>query len=195
MPPSLLQRLSTSLSSLRSAFSDDVDMFDGESRGIDVGEDDLPRIEVEGTRALPRAASLEQVWRRALRAMPDTANPWPRANPGFTEILFLELLKLRQLDRAFALLAAPCQQAWGSAAALGTSGYLRGLSAIETTTMTDCIFLEEWTDQSSGRRFTNVAELTMEYGVRHAAGVARVKKTVHLVAAGSAWKCLSFPPK
>src|SRR5437588_762178 len=39
----------------------------------------------------------------------------PRANPAFTEALFVELMRAHQYQRAFAMLSGDCRRAWGSA--------------------------------------------------------------------------------
>jgi hypothetical protein len=117
----------------------------------------------------------------------------PGAGPAGCEGRFVELLREGRFAVAFALLAAPCQERWGSAHAFaadqGASAQnLLGLSVREVR------YLPEWVDAEGGCLHHDVAELDVDYRVRlSATRAATVSRTVHLVAAPDGWRSICYP--
>lgn len=117
----------------------------------------------------------------------------PRANPAFTEALFVELMRAHQYQRAFGMLHRECRTAWGSADAFATAQgggpmrRLRGVRVLEVR------HLQEWTDTAHRRSFSHVAELDVEYTLGSDAGSAVVQRTVHLVSDSGRWWSLCYP--
>ena len=117
----------------------------------------------------------------------------PRANPAFTEALFVELMRAHQFRRAFAMLSRECRDAWGSADRFasaqggGPMGRLRGVRVLEVR------HLSEWTDGSRGKSYRDVAELEVEYTVSSESGDARLRRVVHLVSERGRWWSLCYP--
>ncbi len=197
---SLLRRLG---SSLRHAIvGEEDDVFDGERVELDVPAesgwqveerfDGPSETEVQG---VAQSTTLDRVWRTALRAKPDDGKPWPNANPAFVETLFMELLKVSQFERAFALLAKECRSAWSSSREFAQSLEQQGLTRVSAMAVRECQFLESWEDAAHGAAFEHVAELRVEYAFALKGTVHRMSKTVHVVAEDGMWKCLYFPQK
>jgi hypothetical protein len=121
------------------------------------------------------------------------ASPRPRANPAFSEALFVELMRARQYRRAFDQLSSECRTRWGSAdafaAAQGT-GALRSLQGVQVKQVR---FLPEWTDPDAATTYRDVAELDVEYTIAGRAATRVVPKVVHLVPDGGKWRSLCYP--
>ena len=117
----------------------------------------------------------------------------PGAGPAGCEERFVDLLRESRFEGAFALLAAPCQQRWGSAGAFAagqaaSAGNLLGLVVREVR------YLAEWPDSDGGCVHRDVAELAVDYRVRLSASrAATVSRTVHLVAAPDGWRSICYP--
>jgi len=117
----------------------------------------------------------------------------PRANPAFTEALFVELMRANQYRRAFAMLADECRAAWGSperfAAAQG-SGPMRRLRGVRVAGVRH---LDDWTDPERGNHYRDVAELDVEYTVGSGPAMSTLPRVVHLVSARGRWWSLCYP--
>jgi len=117
----------------------------------------------------------------------------PEADPGRSEERFVELLRDGRFEAAFGLLAAPCQERWGSphafAAGQGaTARNLLGLSVRQARRLAD------WVDAEGGCVHRDVVELDIDYRVRLSSStMATVSRTVHLVAAGGGWRSICYP--
>ncbi len=117
----------------------------------------------------------------------------PRANPAFSEAIFVELMRARQYRRAFALLSPECQQSWGSlepfvaAQRIGALATLRGVRVIAVRQLTG------WRDPDSGMVHEHAAELDVEYAIGNGERGITVPRTVHLVAHQGAWRSLCYP--
>jgi hypothetical protein len=117
----------------------------------------------------------------------------PRANPAFTEALFVELMRAHQYPRAFAMLWKDCRAAWGSpekfAAAQGAAPMhrLRGVRVL------DVRHLGQWTDPERGTTHRDVAELEVEYTVGAGRSTTTLQRIVHLVSAEGRWWSLCYP--
>lgn len=117
----------------------------------------------------------------------------PRANPAYSEAVFVEMMRARQYERAFKLLSDDCRRSWGSAerfAARHSSHALNHLLGVEVT---EVRFLEEWTDPGGHTTHRDVAELDVRYSFARGAGTTSVERTVHLVGAAGRWRCICYP--
>ncbi len=119
------------------------------------------------------------------------AQPAP-GDAAYCEALFVELIRVGEYQRAFALLAPQCQRRWGSAirfadAHRGRPGRLEG---VEVTAVRH---LDQWTDPHHGDLHQGVAELDVEYGFGAAEQPFVLRRTVHLVAVDGRWRSLSYP--
>lgn len=123
----------------------------------------------------------------------DPARSRPRANPAFSEAVFVELMRARQYRRAFALLSPECQQSWGAlqsfidAQRIGALAQLRGVRVLEVR------HLDGWRDPDSGMVHDHAAELEVQYEVAAGERVVGVPRTVHLVAVEGSWRSLCYP--
>ena len=117
----------------------------------------------------------------------------PRANPAFSEAVFVELMRARQYRRAYDLLSPECQQSWGAlesfiaAQRIGTLAQLRGVRVRQVT------HLQGWRDPDSGMVHDHAAELEVDYEVGDGTRSLTVPRTVHLVAHLGAWRSLCYP--
>jgi hypothetical protein len=122
-----------------------------------------------------------------------SAGSRPRANPAFSEAVFVELMRARQYRRAYALLGPECQQSWGSlqsfvaAQRIGSLAQLRGVRVRQVT------HLQDWRDPDSGVIHEHAAELKVDYEVGNGTRSLSVPRTVHLVAHQGGWRSLCYP--
>lgn len=117
----------------------------------------------------------------------------PRANPAFSEAVFVELIRAQRYTRAFELLSPECQRKWGSASAFAQAqreGNPRRLQGVETVAVR---YLGEWTDPDAGTTYQHVAELDVEYTLDSGRQHVVVARTVHLVGVDGKWRSLSYP--
>ena len=114
-----------------------------------------------------------------------------RGDPAFVEMTLVEMLRARQFDRAFALLAPECRIAWGSvetfaAENTATSRQLLGAE------VQDSRRVPSWED-ADGRVHYNVAELDVDYALAGSDQITTLRRTVHLVRAEGGWRSLVYP--
>ncbi len=116
----------------------------------------------------------------------------PRGNPAFSEALFVELMRARQYKRAFEQLSGECRRRWGSADAFAAAqdGAVRWLRGVQVK---DVRFLAEWVDPDQGKRYTDVAELQVEYTLGDENTAKVLPRVVHLVPDGGKWRSLCYP--
>lgn len=117
----------------------------------------------------------------------------PRANPAFTEAVFVELMRAHQYRRAYALLSPECQQSWGSLQAFIDAQRIGALAQLRGVRVTEVRHLEGWRDPESGMVHECAAELDVLYDIGSATGSLSVPRTVHLVALAGAWRSLCYP--
>ena len=117
----------------------------------------------------------------------------PRANPAFSEALFIELMRAEQYERAYALLAPECQLRWRDAERFAAAhhGVLTRLLGVEVTAVR---YLDEWIDPDTGTAHIDVAELDVNYALATGRdGTTSMAKTVHLLPNAGRWRSLSYP--
>ncbi|MDQ2960463.1 MAG: hypothetical protein M3R48_05365 [Candidatus Dormibacteraeota bacterium] len=141
-----------------------------------------------GTSPDRRAASLVADHERGV-----SAGGRPRANPAFSEAVFVELMRARQHRRAFALLSPECQQSWGSVQAFIDAQRIGALARLRGVRVLDVRYLAGWRDPDSGMVHEHAAELDAQYTVGDGHRELAVPRTVHLVAHDGAWRSLCYP--
>jgi hypothetical protein len=140
------------------------------------------------TAAAGRAAALVADHERGV-----TASTRPRANPAFSEAVFVELMRARQYRRAYALLSPECQQSWGSLQAFIDAQRIGALVQLRGVRVDDVRQLENWRDPDSGMVHEHAAELDVQYELGDARRSVSVPRTVHLVAFAGGWRSLCYP--
>jgi hypothetical protein len=119
----------------------------------------------------------------------------PEPDPGRSEERFVELLRDGRYEAAFGLLAAPCQERWGSARAFA-AGQGSGAANLLGLSVRGVRRLPDWADAEGGCVHRDVVELDVDYRVRlSATATATVSRTVHLVAAGGGWRSICYPTR
>ena len=136
----------------------------------------------------PRAAMLVADHERG-----QPASGRPRANPAFSEAVFVELMRARQYRRAFTLLSPECQQSWGTLEAFVAAQRIGSLAQLRGVAVNAVRHLEDWRDPDSGIVHAHAAELDVEYQIGADARTVGVARTVHLVAHQGAWRSLCYP--
>ena len=122
-----------------------------------------------------------------------TASTRPRANPAFSEAVFVELMRARQYRRAYALLSPECQQSWGSLQAFIDAQRIGALVQLRGVQVDDVRQLDNWRDPDSGMVHQHAAELDVRYELGDGTRSVDVPRTVHLVAFGGGWRSLCYP--
>jgi hypothetical protein len=117
----------------------------------------------------------------------------PRANPAFSEAVFVELMRARQYRRAYTLLTPECQQSWGTLEAFIAAQRIGALATLRGVTVNRVRHLEHWRDPDSGMVHAHAAELDVEYTIGDASRTVSLPRTVHLVAHRGAWRSLCYP--
>ena len=117
----------------------------------------------------------------------------PRANPAFSEAVFVELMRARQYRRAYALLAPECQQSWGSVQRFIDAQRIGSLAALNGVRVDAVRHLEGWRDPESGMVHEHAAELDVQYTMADGQRRLSVPRTVHLVAHAGTWRSLCYP--
>jgi hypothetical protein len=148
-------------------------------------------VEVDVAQPLTRRGRAATLVADHERGLASTARP--RANPAFSEAVFVELMRARQYRRAYALLSPECQQSWGSLQAYIDAQRIGALAQLRGVRVTEVRNLEQWRDPDSGMVHDHAAELDVLYEIGDGARTVGVPRTVHLVAFGGAWRSLCYP--
>jgi hypothetical protein len=152
-----------------------------------------PATLVEAERADPaapraRASTLVADHERGL-----SSSNRPRANPAFSEAVFVELMRARQYRRAYTLLSPECQQSWGTLDSFIAAQRIGALATLRGVKVRQVRHLEDWRDPDSGMVHAHAAELDVEYEIGDASRTVSLPRTVHLVAHRGAWRSLCYP--
>ena len=143
---------------------------------------------VPASPAAGRAAALVADHERGV-----TASTRPRANPAFSEAVFVELMRARQYRRAYALLSPECQQSWGSLQAFIDAQRIGALVQLRGVCVDDVRQLDNWRDPDSGMVHEHAAELDVRYELGDGTRSVQVPRTVHLVGFAGGWRSLCYP--
>ena len=119
----------------------------------------------------------------------------PRANPAFSEALFVELMRAGQLRRAFGQLSPECQAAWGTPDRFVAEQPSHALRAVQGVEIHDVRYLDQWTDPTTATAYTDVAELQVEYRLSGGGRSRALRQTVHLVPVEGSWRSVFHPPR
>jgi hypothetical protein len=117
----------------------------------------------------------------------------PRANPAFSEAVFVELMRARQYRRAYALLSPECQQSWGSLQAFIDAQRIGALAHLRGVRVDAVRHIDSWRDPDSGMVHQHAAELDVRYDIADGTRSVSVPRTVHLVAFQGGWRSLCYP--
>ncbi len=117
----------------------------------------------------------------------------PRANPAFSEAVFVELMRARQYRRAYALLSPECQQSWGSLQAFIDAQRIGALAQLRGVRVDEVRHLDNWRDPDSGMVHEHAVELDVQYDIGDGTRSVSVPRTVHLVAHRGGWRSLCYP--
>lgn len=117
----------------------------------------------------------------------------PRANPAFSEAVFVELMRARQYRRAYSLLSPECQQSWRTLQAFIAAQRIGALATLQGVKVKQVRHIEGWRDPDSGMVHAHAAELDVEYEISDASRTLSLPRTVHLVAHRGAWRSLCYP--
>lgn len=143
---------------------------------------------IEARTAASRAATLVADHERGV-----VESGRPRANPAFSEAVFVELMRARQYRRAYALLSPECQQSWGSLEAFVAAQRIGALARLRGVNVKSVRHLVDWRDPDSGMVYEHAAELEVEYQIGDATRTVSMARTVHLVGHRGAWRSLCYP--
>ena len=117
----------------------------------------------------------------------------PRANPAFSEAVFVELMRARQYRRAYALLSPECQQSWGTLEAFVAAQRIGALAQLRGVNVRQVRHLVDWRDPDSGMVYAHAAELEADYEIGDGTRAVRLARTVHLVGHRGTWRSLCYP--
>ena len=117
-----------------------------------------------------------------------------RGDPAQAELLFVEMMRAGNFERAFRLLAPECQMRWGSEATFAAAQQGGRHDAVLHAHIRNVEILEVWPDPDSGRVNREVAELTVEYLVALDSREVLVERFVHCVLVEGRWRSLCYPP-
>ena len=152
-----------------------------------------PQTLVEAGSVTPSPRLGQTVAALAERAGTAPAPRRPVTDPAFSEALFVELIRERRFDRAFALLTPECQRSWGSEERFAAEQRSAEGTSLLGVDVRGVRHLDEWTDPALGVRYSNVAELDVAYAVRTRERTVMLPRTVHLVAVDGRWRSLAYP--
>jgi hypothetical protein len=165
------------------------------SRGAGAAETliEAPGHEAPRTESVSRrvAAMLEARDRTRHGAAPVVPR---RGDPAQAELLFVEMMRAGNFERAFRLLAPECQMRWGSEAAFVAAQQGGGHDAVRYAHIRNVAILDAWPDPDSERVNREVAELTVEYLVAIESREVLIERVVHCVLVEGRWRSLCYPP-
>jgi len=168
-------------------------LVDGHTRTWWSRGEDLATTLVEADAGTPREQPAGWVRLQGVMAGPRPSGR-PRANPAFTEALFVELMRAGQLRRAFAQLSPECQASWGSVDSFVAAQPGRALRSVQGVEVRDVRYLEVWTDPTTAKVYADVAELDVEYRLAAGGWARALRQTVHLVPVEGRWRSVYHPP-
>ncbi|HXA28264.1 MAG TPA: hypothetical protein VN193_05895 [Candidatus Angelobacter sp.] len=119
----------------------------------------------------------------------------PRHDPAQAELLFVEMMRAANFERAYRLLAPECQARWGSEADFALAQHGSGHDQVRGAEVKHVELLEVWPDPDSGRVNREVAELTVEYLIDVGGREVLIERVVHCVLVEGRWRSLCYPPR
>jgi hypothetical protein len=116
-------------------------------------------------------------------------------DPAQAELLFVEMMRAGNFERAYRLLAPECQQRWGSEQDFAGAQQGSGHDQVRSAEVKGVEMLEVWPDPDSGRVNRQVAELTVEYLIDVGGREVLIERVVHCVLVDRRWRSLCYPPR
>ena len=116
----------------------------------------------------------------------------PRANPAFSEALFVELMRAHQYQRAYEQLAPDCQRSWGGAEAFAAAQRRQAVSRVRGVDVKGVRYVDGWVDPTTHLRHDHAAELDVEYTIGEPPQQTVLRRSVHLVGHAGKWRSLCY---
>lgn len=180
----------------RSALLVDASTWTFWSRGATAAE---TLVEASG-HAVERTATVTQRVEAMLHARERNrhggAPAAPRqGDPAQAELLFVEMMRAGNFERAYRLLAPECQARWGSEDDFAEAQRGSGHDQVRAAEVKGVEMLDVWPDPDSGRVNREVAELSVEYLIDVGGREVLIERVVHCVLVEGRWRSLCYPPR
>lgn len=114
------------------------------------------------------------------------------SNPAECEETFTRHLSDGRYDDAWELLTPDSQASWGEPSYFFEDMKSRQAANVVGSTVREVRFMPEWTDEYTRKTYRQVAELVVDYTVRHQAREVVVQRNVHVVNVRGGWKSLCY---
>lgn len=132
-------------------------------------------------------------FREAANTLPQRLERAELDAPTRSEAAFTRALQARQYDAAWQMLAPAAQRAWQDRRSFATEMAANRSARIERSKLKAIQLLPRWQDPVDGQVHERVAELQVEYHIRHHDRRFSVEKVLHLVRVDGDWKNLVYP--
>ena len=180
----------------RSALLVDASTWTFWSRGASAAE---TLVEASG-RPVERTATVTERVAAMLDARDRTrhgaAPAVPRhGDPAQAELLFVEMMRAGNFERAYRLLAPECQSRWGTEQDFAQAQQGSGHDQVKSAQVKGVDYLDAWPDPDSGRVNRGAAELTVEYLIDVGGREVLIERVVHCVLVEGRWRSLCYPPR
>lgn len=118
-----------------------------------------------------------------------------QGDPAQAEMLFVEMMRAGNFERAFRLLAPECQSRWGNEQEFAQAQEGSGNDQVRAAEVKGIEMLDVWPDPDSGRVNRGAAELTVEYLIDVGGRDVLIERVVHCVLVEGRWRSLCYPPR
>ncbi len=116
-------------------------------------------------------------------------------DPALAELLFVEMMRAGNFERAYRLLAPECRARWGDEAQFAQAQHGSGHDQVKSAEVKQVEMVDVWPDPDSGRVNRGAAELTVEYLVDVGGREVLIERVVHCVLVEGRWRSLCYPPR
>lgn len=116
-------------------------------------------------------------------------------DPAHSELLFVEMMRAGNFERAYRLLAPECQSRWGNEGEFARAQQGSGNDQVRSAEVKRVDMLDVWPDPDSGRVNRGAAELTVEYLIDVGGREVLMERVVHCVLVEGRWRSLCYPPR
>jgi hypothetical protein len=113
-------------------------------------------------------------------------------NPAECEETFTRLLSDSRYHDAWELLTPDSQVSWGQPSHFVEEMKTRQTADVMGSKVREVRLLPEWTDQETRKTYRQVAELVVDYSIRHQMREVIVQRNVHVVNVRGGWKSLCY---
>ena len=118
-----------------------------------------------------------------------------QGDPAHSELLFVEMMRAGNFERAYRLLAPECQSRWGTETEFARAQQGSGHDQVRSAEVKQVDLLDVWPDPDSGRVNRGAAELTVEYLIGVGGREVLIERVVHCVLVEGRWRSLCYPPR